>query len=338
VNSPGGNVFDGQHIHNALVRQREEGGRTVEVDIEALAASAATLVTSAGDPIRMPRNALMFVHNPLLLTIGNAKQLREDANLLDKVTNGIVAVYRKVSKLTAAKLQALMDQDTWMDADEALANGFITEVTSTVAATAHLDAAALDALGPIPDQYRDRVMALIPGNGESTGDVTAGLLKRLGVQISSLMAKLKTDGPAAPDPDNPENTMANQKPKTPLAEPQAADAKAIVRMCREGGHPLLAESLLEADATIADVEAAIGRAKQITDLCATAKLPDLAASYIEGNMSVDAVRAQLAIFAATADGTHINGHVDPEAETHKKPRIDYAEVYGRLNGVSAKEH
>ena len=71
VNSPGGSVFDAVHIANALRRQRDELGRNVEVDIEALAASAATIVTSAGNPIRIPRNALMMIHNPMVLGIGD---------------------------------------------------------------------------------------------------------------------------------------------------------------------------------------------------------------------------------------------------------------------------
>ena len=102
VNSPGGSVFDAIHIANALRRQRDELGRNVEVDIEALAASAATIVTSAGRPVRMPRNALMMIHNPMALGIGDASEMRYLAEILDKVRATIIATYRWISSLSAA--------------------------------------------------------------------------------------------------------------------------------------------------------------------------------------------------------------------------------------------
>ena len=167
VNSPGGSVFDAIHIANTLRRQREELGRSIEVEIEALAASAATVVTSAGTSIRMPRNALMMIHNPSGRGVGDAKLMREIAGVLDKVKGLMVATYLWVSKLSAKKLSALMDETTWMDADEAKANGFVTEVAEPVKIAAALNTAALEALGDIPESYRDRLVAMLePGTNK----------------------------------------------------------------------------------------------------------------------------------------------------------------------------
>jgi ATP-dependent protease ClpP protease subunit len=160
VNSGGGSVFDALHIANALRRQREEKGRTVEVDVEALAASAATIITSAGNPIRMPRNAIMMIHNPTAYAEGEAKVMRRLAKALDKVRSTIITTYRWVSDQSAKALGELMDETTWMDAEEALENGLATEITEAVEASATLDADLLDHCD-VPEEFRDRVMALM---------------------------------------------------------------------------------------------------------------------------------------------------------------------------------
>ncbi len=154
VNSPGGAVFDAIHIANALRRQSAEKGRTVEVLIEALAGSAATLITSAGDSIKMPRNAVLMVHMPSGLVLGPASLMRKTAEALERVTDSIVATYRWVSHLSAEQLRALMEATTWMGADEALKNGFVTEITDPVKAVASVDSDDVAKLGPIPELYR----------------------------------------------------------------------------------------------------------------------------------------------------------------------------------------
>ena len=100
INSPGGNPFDAIHIYNALIRQQSEHGRTVEVEIEALAASAATLVSSAGSVIRMPENALFMIHNPSGGAVGEADTMRRVAAALEKIKNAMVATYRGVTSLS----------------------------------------------------------------------------------------------------------------------------------------------------------------------------------------------------------------------------------------------
>ncbi len=159
VNSPGGSVFDGLQIANELRRQREEHGRAVNVEVEALAASAATIVTSSGDSIKMPRNALMMVHNPEGMAFGTKETMLKVAEGLDRAGRAIVNTYKWVSKLSTKKLEKLMADTTWMDADEALENGLITEIVEPVEAAAQFDANALELLA-VPDRYRERVAAL----------------------------------------------------------------------------------------------------------------------------------------------------------------------------------
>jgi ATP-dependent Clp protease, proteolytic subunit ClpP len=126
INSPGGDVFAAQSIYNQL---RTYGGR-VTVRIDGLAASAATIVACAGDTVIMPTNALYMIHNPATVTVGDAAEMRTAADVLDTVRETIVNVYQKRTgdQLTAEELTAMMDDETWMTAQEALAYGFVDQI------------------------------------------------------------------------------------------------------------------------------------------------------------------------------------------------------------------
>src|SRR5262249_33992790 len=124
-------------------------------------ASAATIVTSAGDSIKMPRNATMMVHMPSGIVMGPAATMRKLADTLDRVTDSIVATYRWVSPKSAEDLRALMEAETVMTADEALANGFATEVTDAEPVAALFDLSVAAQLEALPAAWRARVDALI---------------------------------------------------------------------------------------------------------------------------------------------------------------------------------
>jgi ATP-dependent protease ClpP protease subunit len=171
INSAGGDVFDAIAIANAL-RQHPAAK---DVVIEGLCASSATIVSSAGDTIRMADNALMMVHNPYTLAMSDAAGLRQTADVLDRVKGAIVATYQWVSSLPAAALSALMDANTWMTADEAIANGLATEKVSGLKAAARLETIVLDAAS-VPDDYRARVESFLAprtGNAPSAPNAAA---------------------------------------------------------------------------------------------------------------------------------------------------------------------
>ncbi len=222
VNSLGGSVFEAIHIANALRRQRDELGRNVEVTIEAIAASAATIITSAGNPIRIPENALMMVHNPYGDVLGDSKEMRSVADILDKIRNTIIATYRWVSKLTAAKLGKLMEDVTWMNAAEAVENGFATEVSKPIKVQASINPETLSELGEIPDKYRERVWALvnIAQNDGNDGGVQTSAKKGEG--------KMKPDKPVTTSstPIEPGPQAPTEPDPQVTAEAKAAGAKA----------------------------------------------------------------------------------------------------------------
>jgi ATP-dependent Clp protease protease subunit len=136
INSPGGNMMEGNAIYNALV---EHPAKKI-VTIDGLAASMASLIAMAGDTIRMPKNTLMMIHNPLGSCYQtNAKEMRKMADTLDKWAEGAVAVYADRTKQSKEKIAELLDADTWMTAEDAKKLGFCDEVTDAVEISASLD-------------------------------------------------------------------------------------------------------------------------------------------------------------------------------------------------------
>lgn len=126
VNSPGGDVFDGAAIFNALKRHPAR----VTSHIDGLAASIATIIALGGDEIRMAENALFMIHNPWGFAGGTAEQIRKTADVLDKVRSTMIGVYVSKSGQTEEQIVEWLDAETWMDSAEALSAGFVDEITA----------------------------------------------------------------------------------------------------------------------------------------------------------------------------------------------------------------
>ena len=131
IHSPGGEVFDGNAIFNALQRRGN-----VEVQIEGLAASMATVISLAGMPVKMAENGFYMIHNPWGVAMGDAAELRDQAELLDKIRSNMVGAYAAKSGQDPEQIQEWMDAETWFTAAEALAAGFIDEITDTLSLAA----------------------------------------------------------------------------------------------------------------------------------------------------------------------------------------------------------
>jgi ATP-dependent protease ClpP protease subunit len=160
INSAGGDAFAAVAIANALREQRTRNKRYVDVSIDALAASAATVISSAGSRIKVADNALVMVHNPWVVTWGTANDLRDTAKTLDSVRDSMISIYQWTSKLSALELRQLLDAETWMTARDAVSKGFAHEVTP--AADGGAQARACLSLGQgrtltVPAAFRDRV-------------------------------------------------------------------------------------------------------------------------------------------------------------------------------------
>ena len=124
INSNGGGTTSAIAISNALKRHKAK----VTANIDGIAASAATIITSACDIVRMPKNALFMIHNPWTVAIGDEKDFEKMAETLSKVKNSIMETYVAKTGLNKEKLSELMDKESWFSANEAKEYGFINEI------------------------------------------------------------------------------------------------------------------------------------------------------------------------------------------------------------------
>lgn len=126
LNSPGGSVFDGVAIHNALVNHRAR----VDVTVDGVAASIASVIAMAGDSITMGRGTRMMIHNASGLVWGQAADMRKIANLLDELGKDIAGFYADRAGEDVDHWLALMDAETWYSAQEAVDAGLADAVTA----------------------------------------------------------------------------------------------------------------------------------------------------------------------------------------------------------------
>jgi ATP-dependent Clp endopeptidase proteolytic subunit ClpP len=125
INSPGGEVFDGNAIYNAI----KNHPASVTTYIDGIAASIASVIALAGDKVIMAENAIYMMHNPFGLVIGNADEMRKMADVLDKICDSMLGAYVSKSGKTQDEIRSLLDAETWMNADEAKEAGFVDEIS-----------------------------------------------------------------------------------------------------------------------------------------------------------------------------------------------------------------
>ena len=134
INSPGGVVTDGWAIFNMLQRIRDK----LTVEVIGLAASMASVVALAGKKLTMCRGSYFMIHNPWTIAWGDSTELRKMADTMDKMREDIITLYNDRSALTRDEIVAMMDEETWISADDAQEYGFADSITddALVAASA----------------------------------------------------------------------------------------------------------------------------------------------------------------------------------------------------------
>jgi ATP-dependent Clp protease, protease subunit len=128
VNSPGGDVFEASAMLTAL----DEFKGVVNVDVDGLAASAASYLIMGADTIRLGTNAMMMIHDPYGGVMGSASDMRGMADVLDKAKGQILDAYGRKSKAGREQLAAWMSAETWFTGQEAVDAGLADAVTEPV--------------------------------------------------------------------------------------------------------------------------------------------------------------------------------------------------------------
>ena len=135
INSPGGMVFEGIAIYNALRLHKAN----VHVSIEGLAASIASVIAMAGDTITMAENAMLMIHNPYGWATGDAEAMRKTADVMDKIADSIAVSYTARTGKSLEEMKAIMTDETWYSAAEALEAGLVDQIDTPIQAAASFD-------------------------------------------------------------------------------------------------------------------------------------------------------------------------------------------------------
>lgn len=131
INSPGGNAFEAVAMHTML--SQWPGG--VDVQVDGVAASAASfLAMAASGEIRIADGAMMMIHDPWTLAIGNAEDMRETAGVLDKLGDNIASLYAGRTGKSVSAVRGVMRAETWFTASEAIDFGLATNVAEVAVA------------------------------------------------------------------------------------------------------------------------------------------------------------------------------------------------------------
>lgn len=170
INSPGGSVFEGIAIYNMLKQSRAK----VNIYIDALAASIASVIAMSGDAIFMPANSMMMIHNPYTMAVGNANELRKAADDMDQITKASVQSYlaKAGDKLDESTIKEIMDNETWLTAQEAYSYGLCDEVIDANQAVASINSPFAKRFKSIPKQLlSEQGITDRNGNGINKGGI-----------------------------------------------------------------------------------------------------------------------------------------------------------------------
>lgn len=148
INSPGGNVTDALAIFNNL---RAYAGNVTAL-VDGLAASSATLVMLAADEVVMAAHSLIMVHNPWSVVMGDASAMRRSADTLDKAAGEMVTLYAERTGQSAEAITAIMEAETWYNAEETVAAGFAKRVEASEQDKPRMSAVAMAYLANITNR------------------------------------------------------------------------------------------------------------------------------------------------------------------------------------------
>ena len=138
INSPGGDLFEGLAIYNLLREHKAE----VTVNVVGIAASAASVVAMAADTLNVARAGFLMVHNAWVVAWGNKNDLRQTADTLDPFDQAMVNIYAARSGLDKAEVTTMLDNETWLDGETAVAKGLADSLLASDQVTTDSSASA----------------------------------------------------------------------------------------------------------------------------------------------------------------------------------------------------
>lgn len=289
INSVGGSAMGGVAMYNALQMHPAD----VACTVEGLAASAASLVAMAGKTV-MGKGAMMMIHPPSTIAMGNATDLRKTADVLDKVQDALASIYQAKTAKSLDEINDMIDDETWMTADEAVEKGFADEVMPDVKT----------AYGPgeqVPaeqdddnDDDNDADLRAPRMTEDGAGIVWAGVTFPVAAMPQQILAMAKQPAPTVQTPAPP--PLAVVPPAAAPPAPVVALEPPLTREVLARRSPELVAALLE-EGRAAGVAAERARLLAIDEL-GVAGCADLVAAAKYGEKPTDAATLAMAVVKA----------------------------------------
>ena len=201
INSLGGEVFEGMAIYSIIQRRKAK----TTVYIEGIAASIASVIALAADEVIMSDNSLLMIHNAWGGTQGDAKDMRKQADVLDKITNEIAEVYVKKTRLPYNEIIEMMSEETWLTAEEAVALGFVDSISEPIKVAAKYDVSRFK---NITNKKMEKILSLTE---KKKIKMTEELKNWFNSKVDEIIAKVK-------DGDNTVETAENVEVEVKLAD------------------------------------------------------------------------------------------------------------------------
>ena len=214
INSHGGDPFEGLAIMN-FMRRRDE---RVVVEIDGLAASAASLVAMGGDEVRMPASSMMMIHNAWGMAIGDHHDMRDHADNLESITESMSRAYSRAD-VDDDELREMLDDETWMSADEAVEKNFADVVIE--------EDDEDDVAARIVAQINARAKSDLE-NFQSIPAAVASMAYRTGMKVAAMAQPEPAQPATQPQPEQGADTMAQQEQNQgaePAPEEQTIEAQ-----------------------------------------------------------------------------------------------------------------
>lgn len=179
INTYGGEVFEGLAIYNTLKGRPEE----IVTRVVGYAVSMGSILFMAGARREMPERGYLMIHNPTMGVYGDSEDIGGVKTLLEKMTNTLAEIYAQTTGLTKNRILRMMDEETWLDAKDALALGFVTDIVPGAEIRAHLSEQQLAGFTNVPAELlhskkdemklNEKLMSAINGLAEKLEGFTA---------------------------------------------------------------------------------------------------------------------------------------------------------------------
>jgi len=301
VNSVGGSVIEGAAIYNAL--RRHKGGLTVHVD--GLAASMASVIAMAGEEVLMADNAMLMIHNPWSMSVGDANDLRKEADVLDKLKKTLVNAYTRKTGMDSTEISSLMDAETWLDATQAVAMNFADGIEDGIEAAA----------------------SITPESARARFDTFSNFMARKSAK------NIKAEE-AAPEVAEPVVSVTD----APVTE-DAVDISTKVNMNAElqaKVDALQADLAAKVEAEAAQAQASEDIAKELETL--KAEVERLTAESASKDEEITALLAASKSAGDQAAAIVASVGIDPVAVVSSEPELTPAQIFNSLTGADAVEY